>query len=169
MKWCTIDKEFINYLKGFEPKIPDVNYGVTKLKPFFNPLFKVGNLVYVSQVTSPKPRHSLLKDDIDFIKLFVGTNLIGVVNLNYMFPVPSHLITEIEYSNIDMFKQFQSEKEKNSYIVLLKREMKEIKNKNIDRAAENLYQRKCTFPNDRVSKRCLEFKELEKYSINYEI
>ncbi|MGL6101129.1 MAG: type III toxin-antitoxin system ToxN/AbiQ family toxin [Fusobacteriaceae bacterium] len=160
MKWCTIDKKF-------EPKIPDIDYGEKKLKPFFTPLFKVGDLIYVSQVTSPKPRHSQIKEDLDFVKLFKGTKIIGVVNLNYMFPVPESLIIEIEYSFLENFKEFQTEKEKNDYIVLLKKEMKEIKNRNIDKKAEELYSLRYTFPDNRVSKRCLDYKFLENRCLEY--
>lgn len=167
MKWCTIDTDFLNYLKEHEPKIPDINYGEKKLKPFFTPLFKVGELVYVSQVTSPKPRHFSIKEDLDFIKLFKGEKLIGVVNLNYMFPVPYDFIVEIEYSTLQNFKKFENEKEKNDYIVLLKKEMREIKEKKIDVVAENLYKLKYTFPNNRVAKRCLDFKFLENKCLEY--
>lgn len=43
MKWCTIKKEYIDFMKREEPRIPDIEYGSNRLKPFFSPLFKVGN------------------------------------------------------------------------------------------------------------------------------
>lgn len=35
MKWCTIDTEYINYLKKFDERIPNTEYGEYKFKLFF--------------------------------------------------------------------------------------------------------------------------------------
>ena len=167
MKWCTIKKEYIDFMKNEEPRIPNIEYGSNSLKPFFSPLFKVGNLVYVTQVSSAKDRHNFIKEDKDFVKLYDGSKLVSVVNLNYMFPVPEELIIEITYKNIDNFRTFTSDIEKNNYIVLLKKEKRELKIKCIDKKAQYLYAHRYTFPNDRVSLRCFDFKKLEEVAKKY--
>lgn len=68
MNWCTIDKNYIDYLKKFDDRIPNVEYGKYKFKPFFKPLFTKDNLTYVTQISSKKERHLKLKEQIDFIK-----------------------------------------------------------------------------------------------------
>jgi protein AbiQ len=168
MKWCTIKKGYISYLKRFEEKIPNIDYGPEKFKPFLNPLFEKDELIYVTQVSHPQRRHEYIKENVDFIKLFDKTKLIGVVNLNYMFPVPKELIINIEkYSDVSVHRTFETDKEKNDYIALLKKEMKEIQNKRISEKAELLYDRKNNYPEDSVSKRCINFKELEEKALEY--
>ena len=141
MIWCTINKEYISFLKNHDSRIPNIDYGNNGYKPFFSPLFEKDGLVYVTQVSSKKPRHLKMKESIDFVKIFDKTNkkLISVINLNYMFPVPKSEIIEVKYKNIDNFRTFSSLDEKNKYINLLKYEMKVINNKNIQAQALKVY------------------------------
>ena len=141
MIWCTIDKDYISFLKKYDSRIPNIDYGNNGHKPFFSPLFEKDGLVYVTQISSTKPRHLKMKESIDFVKIFNKTNknLISVINLNYMFPVPKSEIIEVKYKNIDNFRTFSSLDEKNKYINLLKYEMKVINNKNIQAQALKVY------------------------------
>lgn len=141
MIWCTIDKDYISFLKKYDSRIPNIDYGNNGYKPFFSPLFEKDGLVYVTQISSKKPRHLKMKESIDFVKIFNKTNknLISVINLNYMFPVPKSEIIEVKYKNIDNFRTFSSLDEKNKYINLLKYEMKVINNKNIQAQALKVY------------------------------
>ena len=141
MIWCTINKEYISFLKNHDSRIPNIDYGNNGYKPFFSPLFEKDGLVYVTQVSSKKPRHLKMKESIDFVKIFDKTNkkLISVINLNYMFPVPKSEIIEVKYKNISNFRTFSSLDEKNKYINLLKYEMKVINNKNIQAQALKVY------------------------------
>lgn len=167
MKWYTVDEKFLDYLRGHEPRIPYINYGKDKLKPFFGVLFEIGDLVYITQVSHPQSRHYSMKENIDFYKLYKDLQMIGVVNLNYMFPVFKDRLQDIDYKNISNFRTFESEKQKNDYITLLKREMREIRNKRLDEKASELYKYKYEFPDDAVSKRCFDFKFLEQKCIEY--
>ena len=167
MKWYFINNDYINYLKRFESRIPNVDYGSDKLKPFFGSLFEIGNLVYVAQVSHPKERHKTLKSSKDFIKIYNKYDLIAVVNLNYMFPVLKEELINITYKDIDKFRSFKNSLEKSKYINLLKKELKEINNSNIDLKAKRLYTFKYQFPDDKISKRCFDFKKLEELSKVY--
>ena len=141
MIWCTIDKDYISFLKKYDSRIPNIDYGNNGYKSFFSPLFEKDGLVYMTQISSKKPRHLKMKESIDFVKIFNKTNknLISVINLNYMFPVPKSEIIEVKYKNIDNFRTFSSLDEKNKYINLLKYEMKVINNKNIQAQALKVY------------------------------
>ncbi len=86
-----------------------------------------------------------------------------------MFPVHKNDIVKVEYRNIESFRTFKDNLEKNNYIVILKKEMKQILNKDVAQRAENLYNRKYDYPDDRVSLRCLDFKDLEQKCIEYRI
>jgi protein AbiQ len=169
MNWFTVEEEYLTYIRSHEGRIPKTDYGDGKFKPFFGALFEVGDLVYITQVSHPQRRHYNLKEDMDFVKLYDGTRLIAVVNLNYMFPVHKSRLINVEYKNIEYFRTFENDKEKSDYITLLKREMKEIKKRGLDQRAFDLYERRYKYPSDRVSCRCIDFKNLEQKSKEYEI
>ena len=162
--WKIIDDNYLNYLRRIEGRIPLTNYGSDKMKPFFGSLFEVDNLIYVTQVSSPKPRHATMKNSIDFHKYYFKNRLVGVVNLNYMFPVPKPYINDLIYSQIDKYKTFPSEKAKYDYIRFLKLQLAEIQQLNIEKDALKLYNMKYDKPNSPLSKRCFDFKQLEEYA-----
>lgn len=68
---------------------------------------RVGDLAYVTQVSSAKPRHNKIKANIDFQKIIHNDVLIAVVNLNYMFPVPVSEMTDLEYGKIEEYVDFK--------------------------------------------------------------
>ena len=167
MIWCTINKDYISFLKNYDSRIPNIDYGKNGYKPFFSPLFEKDGLVYVTQVSSKKPRHLKMKESIDFVKIFDKTNkkLISVINLNYMFPVPKSEIIEVKYKNIGNFRTFSSLDEKDKYLKLLKYEMKVINNKNIQTQALKVYN--SIGKNSFLKNRCLPFLLLEEKAIEY--
>lgn len=168
MYWCTIKENYIKYLKQFEQRIPNINYGKDKLKPFFAPLFKTDGLVYLTQITSPKPRHEKMKNQMDFVKYFSDKGkLLGAVNLNYMFPVPPEAIIPLTSNNIDTYRTFTSEKEKSQYIKFLQIQMQSIEKLNIDERAIKLYKHCQAKPNDRISLRCFDYTMLEQKCHEY--
>ncbi len=170
MYWCLIESSYIDYLKKYESRIPNINYGDEHIKPFFAPLFQMDNLVYVTQVTSPKPRHYKMKNQIDFIKYYSNDGkLIGAINLNYMFPVPKTCIIPITSANIAVYKKFKSEEDKSKYISFLKKQMKIIEGLNIDKSAMTLYKYYQDNPDNIVSKRCFNFTYLENKAADFKI
>ena len=50
MKWCTVEEKYLKYLRSYEKRIHETNYGISKFKPFFGKLFEIGDLVYITQV-----------------------------------------------------------------------------------------------------------------------
>jgi protein AbiQ len=165
--WKIIDNNYLDYLRKFEPRIPLTDYGSNKMKPFFGTLFEVDDLVYVTQVSSPKKRHETLKASIDFHKYFFGKRLIGVINLNYMFPVPKQYISNLLYADIEKYKSFPDEKSKNDYIQFLKLQLRTIKTLNLEKDSKLLYEMKYSKPNIAISKRCFDFKALEQYANDF--
>ena len=160
--WKIINEDYTDYLRdNYEKRIPHTDYGTDKLKPFFGELFRIDNLVYVTQVTSPKPRHYNLKQSIDFRKIYKGNNLISCINLNYMFPVPNSELTDMQYKDIGQYVLFSTEDEKSKYIQLLKYELSVINSLSLEQDSIDLYNRKYNMPNDAVSLRCFDFKSLE--------
>jgi protein AbiQ len=160
--WKIINEDYTDFLRdNYEKRIPETDYGSDKLKPFFGELFRVGDLVYVTQVTSPKPSLINLKQSIDFYKIYQNKKLISCVNLNYMFPVPISELNNMDYKDIDNYVNFKDEQAKSKYIQLLKYELSIINTLNLETSAMDLYRRKYDKPQDKVSLRCFDFKNLE--------
>lgn len=173
LKWCTINNEYLEYLKQGENRIPNYNYtttrqdGTTKklLKPFFAVVMENEGFSYVAQVNHPQPRHYNLREDKDFIKIFNPDNnrrLMCVVNLNYMFPVPKQDIIYFSMANIEQIRDFDNMSEKSNYINLLNKEITELNNKNITALAKNLLEYVNQNPTSYVSMRCFNFANLER-------
>ncbi|MGX6962012.1 type III toxin-antitoxin system ToxN/AbiQ family toxin [Vagococcus xieshaowenii] len=179
LEWIKVDKNYLDFLRVKEPRIPNSEYydarGRKLLKPFFSPLFEMNDLVYVTQVSHPQQRHLRLRNSADFIKVFKPNNektggigdLYAVVNLNYMFPVPKELIQKIDNSKMDTYRDFDSEIGKSKYIDLLNKQIEKIRELGIEEMAIKLYERKYQFPEDRVSTRCLDYKDLEMIAKDY--
>lgn len=167
LSWCDIDSDYLIYLRGHDERIPFKDYGTNKFKPFFNPLFEVEDMVYVSQVTSIKQRHQYMKNNEDFFKIYDKKELLCVVNLNYMFPVPKEFIIQVNYEDIDNFRTFNSDKQKENYISILDKEIRGINKILLNQKAQDLYSKKYTYPDSAVAKRCLDFKALEQIGSQY--
>ena len=171
MKWVIVSEKYLNYLRNkYDNRIPYTNYGENKFKPFFGELFKINEYSYITQITSYKPRLDKIKEGKDFYKIYKNNKLIACINLNYMFPVLTKDLYYIKnYNDIDKFRQFNSLKEKSNYITLLKYELEEINKKPITISAKYLYKNKYEKPNNNLSKRCLDYKNLEKGCKEYDI
>lgn len=170
MKWINVNEKYLDYLRKTEQRIPRTDYGNDRYKPFFGILFEVGNLYYITQVSHPQPRHNKMKQQKDFYKIYDPKNpkhLIAVINLNYMFPIPKEQTFPFEKKNINTYRNFNSETEKNKYIALLDKELKVINSMDIGTKAENIYKLKYLKPDNNISKRCIDFKALEKLAVSY--
>jgi protein AbiQ len=170
-EWKIIDEDYLNYLreKGDE-RIPFSDYGCDKVKPFFGPLFQVGGLYYVTQISHIQPRHLKMKTDVDFIKLFnpADGTLIAVINLNYMFPVPVDCMRKLNYQTIEETRDFEQYDDKIKYIQLLKRELYIIRGFSLQNNAKKIYENRYVNPESFLAKRCLDYKELEKLALAYQ-
>lgn len=164
MEWKIVNEDYLNYLRHNETRIPHSNYGEDKYKPFFGILFETNDFCYVTQISHAKNRHELMKENVDFHKIYHPKNnkLLAVVNLNYMFPVPKCELVTLEYKNIHLYRTFQNEVEKSKYISLLKIELKQINLKNLSVYAKKIYTEKYKFPDSNLARRCIDFKAMER-------
>ena len=161
---------YLDYLRTIEIRIPRTDYGSDKYKPFFGILFETDDLYYITQVSHPQKRHEKMNEQRDFYKLFNPQNpkeLIAVVNLNYMFPIPKNCTYNFQKNNIQLYRTFKSDEEKSRYIDLLNKELEAINKLNLDEKAKYIYNLKYNKPYNNISKRCVDFKDLEKYAKLY--
>ena len=91
----------------------------------------------------------------------------SVINLNYMFPVPTSILKTVNYRDIDQYRTFKNDAEKSAYIQLLRLELSIINSKNFDQDAKYIYNLKYDKPNNVISRRCLDFKSLEIFAKEY--
>ena len=84
-----IDSNYCSFLRKYDNRVC-YNAGSKKLRPFIGVLFKVKNNEYYAPLSSPKPKHSELKNTLDLIKIENGK--LGVINFNNMVPATKKII-----------------------------------------------------------------------------
>ncbi len=114
-KIVKLDVKYCNYLRQYDYRV-SYNAGIKDLRPFIGVLFKVNKLEYFAPLSSPKPKHKLLTNTLDLIKIDNGN--LGVVNLNNMIPVTSN-----NYIEFDLDKKPANKSEK-SRIILLRKQLR---------------------------------------------
>lgn len=170
MEWINVNEKYTDYLRSFEGRIPFTEYGTDKYKPFFGVLFEAEGLYYITQVSHPQKRHHTLSQQKDFYKIYHPKDpkrLIAVVNLNYMFPIPKECTFDFEKKDIDSYRTFESEEDKTKYIDLLNIELAEINRLKLPDKAKYLYNLKYEKPENKIAKRCLDYKWLEQLAKQY--
>ena len=167
-KWVTVDEKYLDLLRGIDNRVPFSDYGKDKFKPFFGTLFEKDDFVYVVAISHAQDKHKAMKNAPDFLKIFIrdnksnnGEKLAAVVNLRYMIPVPKAILEDLKYSDVDKHRCFKNEKEKSAYIDLMEKELASINAIGIEGKAEKLYSLKNNYPENNISKRCLNFSDLE--------
>lgn len=156
-----LDTEYCNYLRKFDKKVP-FNMGKKELRPFVGVLFQINDCMYFAPLSSPKPKHLKLKNNIDFLKLDGGK--LGVINFNNMLPVMSNNFTEF-----DLNKKSFSKTEKD-YINLLRKQ-----NFWLNRNRDKLYSKSTKLYNKYIGRnlnknilsRCCDFQLLEEKCMEY--
>ena len=66
-KIVKIDSKYCDYLRKFDDKVP-YNAGSKELRPFIGVLFMVEDIQYFAPLSSPKPKHKLLKNGESYEK-----------------------------------------------------------------------------------------------------
>lgn len=165
LRWYIADKDYVNFLKQFDDKVENVNYG-EKLKPYIGILINIKGFDYYVPISSAKDKHYRIKEGMDFIKVKQKDKIIGVLNLNNMIPISNDYVKILKYKDIEEYRKFIDNKEKVLYISLLSLELKLIngKVKKIKKNALKLYNEKIYNPKSNISKRCCNFKLLEEKS-----
>ena len=171
MRWYVADKDFVNYLHSIDEKVEQIEYK-DSFKPYFGIIMNINNYNYYLPVSSPKPwKHSKMSNSKDFLKINDPETgeLIAVLNINNMIPIPLQYITMLDYNDVAKYKKFNNDSEKTNYINLLRKELKVIRSmsKKIKENAIYLYEHYKVFPNDRISSRCCNFIKLEESIKSY--
>lgn len=89
----TVKTEYCDFLRKQDPRVP---YTMDKksIRPFVGIVFTVNGYSYYAPLTSPKPKHLHMKNQMDFLKIDGGNW--GAINLNNMIPVPENCLKKVE-------------------------------------------------------------------------
>lgn len=169
MRWFVADKDYINYLHAIDSRVERIEYG-GKIKPYVGVVLEIGKYYYYVPVSSPKRKHQSMKNNLDFLKICDKSgDLIAVMNLNNMIPIPTGRLLGLDYAQIGRYRHFDSTEEKDRYIDLLRKELHIINSMSgrIQRNAASLHTHCASFPGDNLSRRCCDFSRLEKAADAY--
>ena len=78
------DAQYCDFLRKSDPCVP---YTMDKkeTRPFIGIVFSLNGYNYYAPLTSPKPKHLTMKNQIDFLKINGG--VWGAINFNNMIPI----------------------------------------------------------------------------------
>ena len=113
LKLVVIDKDYCDYLRKYDNKVP-YNFNKKQNRPFVGVLFNIGKIKYFAPLSSPKPKHLKMHNNIDFLKIDKGN--LGAINFNNMIPVLNNNITLLNLESKYLSKE--------EYKLLLKKQIR---------------------------------------------
>ena len=158
----TLDMKYVRDLSKADDKVMSVSPQENKEnRPFVGVVVIMNDKKYCIPLTSPKPKHTKMKNDLDFSKMYDTHNkFLGALNFNNMIPVSEEFITQI---NINPSKN-DSPKDK-VYKELLNNQLDWCNDnfENITKKANKLYKFVTQSPEKfrNLTRRCCDFKKLE--------
>ena len=170
MDWYVVDKNYVAYLRSFDSKVGQVEYG-DRLKLHIGIIVQIGDFKYYVPVSSPKQKHERMGNSLDFQKIVdqESGKLYAVININNMIPVPDEYITQLKYDQISNHRVFADDKERTDYIFLLQQEKSIIDGLDavLKDKAKKLYEKFITNPDSSLARRCCDFTLLQEKSLEY--
>lgn len=158
----TLDVKYVRDLANADNRVMSVSPQQHKEnRPFVGIIIIMKQHNYCIPMTSPKPKHNKMKNDLDFSKILDSNNcLIGALNFNNMIPVSNDVIQKLDIrpSSSDTPKE-------RAYKELLNNQL-DWCNDNIDniiKKANKLYRLITQSPEKsfNLTRRCCDFKKLE--------
>lgn len=151
IKIYEINPKYVDYLVTYAPHMfHNSKAGQANTRKYIGVVLQINEMNYFAPLSSFKPKHKTMKEDLDFIKV----KNYAVINLNNMFPVPSGECSYIDFDNV----------RDNSYRALLVSEYRFIKSiqTKIRKNASALYKHKLSNGDKTpLAKRCNDFALLE--------
>lgn len=93
LQFYCVDAEYCDFLRKVDTCVP-FTFEEKSTRPFIGVLIHVNHMDYFAPLTSPKPKHLSMKNQIDFMKLADGK--LGAVNFNNMIPVHKQFLHKID-------------------------------------------------------------------------
>lgn len=130
LQFYHVDTAYIEYLDKFQNHIWE-NEEKGRKRPYIGLLMEIDELKYFAPMTSPKPKHFTMPEDLDLKKIFYRNELTAVINLNNLIPVND---TEIQL--VDMNLLLKNDPKycdllNNQILIIRKRQAEIIKDANL--------------------------------------
>ena len=93
-----VDASYCDHLRKSDPCVP-YTMDQKSIRPFIGIVFTVNNVHYYAPLTSPKPKHLTMKNQIDFLKINGGEW--GAINFNNMIPVHPTVLTKVDMNILE--------------------------------------------------------------------
>ncbi len=99
LRLYTISMKYVRDLHNVDDRVQSVSPQIHKSsRPFVGVVIICNGQRYCIPLDHPKEKHYRMKNDIDFIRIFDGKKLIGVMNLNNMIPVDDIVVQPLNIS-----------------------------------------------------------------------
>ena len=152
--------KYVRDLHHIDDRVQSVSPQIHKSnRPFIGVIVICAEKEYCIPLDHPKEKHRTMKNDIDFMRIFDGDKLIGVMNLNNMIPVNKTVVRLI-----DLRPDNNDSPSQKAYKSLCIKELDWIRKnqETIVKRANKLYRMIVLDTADgTLKKRCLDFKRLE--------
>ncbi|GHS90197.1 hypothetical protein AGMMS49957_15510 [Synergistales bacterium] len=93
LSFYRADAEYCDFLRMADPRVPYTMEN-KETRPFVGVLLSIGDMRYYAPLTSPKPKHAAMKNQLDFLKINGGAW--GAINFNNMIPIHISCLTPVE-------------------------------------------------------------------------
>lgn len=93
LSFYVVSSKYCDYLRLTDPCVPYTMDQKTN-RPFIGIVLEVNGFHYYAPLTSPKPKHQKMKNQLDFYKINGG--LWGAINFNNMIPVPMNCLKKVD-------------------------------------------------------------------------
>ena len=88
-----VSADYCDFLRKVDPCVPYTG-DQKSMRPFVGIVLSVNHFQYYVPLTSPKPKHLHMKNQMDFLKIKGGEW--GAINFNNMIPVPQSCLHKVE-------------------------------------------------------------------------
>lgn len=95
LSFYRADSTYCDYLRKVDKCVP-YTFDEKQMRPFVGILLEIEGYNYYAPLTSPKSKHQMMKNQIDFLK--INNGVYGAVNFNNMIPIHDNCLFEIEFS-----------------------------------------------------------------------
>lgn len=150
-----VDSDYVRQLHNVDYRV-EYHHGKHD-KPYLGIILIINSINYFVPLSSPKPKHEKMNENISFKKISNKHSLLAVLNINNMIPVPTFLCNEI---NIDEIEDNKYKNLLNQEIFICKKRQNEIK-----KSAGLIHKFICKEPEKHkaMTKYCCDFSALEDY------
>lgn len=88
LKLYIVDIKYVRDLAKKDDNVMSISPQKNKEnRPFVGIVIICENKKYCIPLSSPKEKHKAMKNDIDFMKIYDGDKIVGVLNFNNMIPI----------------------------------------------------------------------------------